>query len=80
MEEWYNRNGGYSRYSAMYESVIDKTLTCNENSRNILINHFERNEKEIQTVYIGVDEEKFNPEKYESKDILIKKILRREYR
>ena len=33
MEEWYNRNGGYSRYSTMYESVIDKTLTCNENSR-----------------------------------------------
>lgn len=75
MEEWYNRNGGYSRYSAMYEAVIDKTLTCNENSRNILINHFGRNEKEIQTVYIGVDEEKFNPEKYESRDILIKKYL-----
>lgn len=75
MEEWYNRNGGYSRYSAMYESVIDKTLTCNENSRKILINHFERKEDEVQTVYIGVDEEKFNPEKYESKDILIKKYL-----
>lgn len=64
MEEWYNRNGGYSRYSAMYESVIDKTLVCNENSRKILINHFGKKESEVQTVYIGVDEEKFDPKKY----------------
>ena len=72
MEEWYNRNGGYSRYSAMYESVIDKTLVCNENSRKILINHFGKNENEVETVYIGVDENKFNPEKY-NKEELIKK-------
>lgn len=75
MEEWYNRNGGYSRYSTMYESVIDKTLTCNENSRKILINHFERKEEEVQTVYIGVDEEKFNPDKYENKNELLQKYL-----
>lgn len=75
MEEWYNRNGGYSRYSTMYESVIDKTLTCNENSRRILINYFGRKEDEVQTVYIGVDEEKFNPEKYEDKDELLLKYL-----
>ena len=64
MEEWYNRNGGYSRYSVMYESVIDKTLVCNENSRKILINHFGKKESEVQTVYIGVDEEKFDSKKY----------------
>ena len=64
MEEWYNRNGGYSRYSAMYKSVIDKTLVCNENSREILINHFGKKEDEVETIYIGVDEKKFNPEKY----------------
>lgn len=64
MEEWYNRNGGYSRYSAMYESIIDKTLVCNENSRKILINHFGKKEDEVETVYIGVDENKFNPERY----------------
>ncbi len=75
MEEWYNRNGGYSRYSTMYESVIDKTLTCNENSRRILIDYFGRKEDEVQTVYIGVDEEKFNPEKYEDKDELLLKYL-----
>ena len=62
MEEWYNRNGGYSRYSTMLESVIDETLVCNENSKKVLCNYFKRNEKEIKTVYIGVDEEEFNPE------------------
>lgn len=74
MEEWYNRNGGYSRYSAMYKSVIDKTLVCNENSRKILIEHFEKNEKEVQTVYIGVDEKTFNPDNY-NKESLKQKYL-----
>ena len=72
MEEWYNRNGGYSRYSSMVESVLDKTLVCNENSKNILCKHFGRNENEIQTVYIGVDEDEFNPEKYDKDEILKK--------
>ena len=66
MEEWYNRNGGYSRDSSGVASVLDKTLVCNENSRKILIDHFGRNEKEVETVYIGVDEKKFDPSKYDS--------------
>ncbi len=73
MEEWYWRNGGYSRDSSSSASVIDKTLTCNENSKNILINYFDRKEEETQTVYIGVDENKFNPKNY------YKQVLRRDY-
>lgn len=69
MEEWYNRNGGYSRDSSGVASVIDKTLVCNENSRKILINHFGRNEKEVETVYIGVDEKKFDPSKYNKEEL-----------
>ena len=69
MEEWYNRNGGYSRDSSADESVIDKTLTCNENSRKILIDYFKRKEEETKTVYIGVDKEKFNPEKYDKEKL-----------
>jgi len=61
MEEWYNRNGGYSRDSSSVASVIDKTLTCNKNSQRILHEHFGRDEFELDTVYIGVDEEKFKP-------------------
>ena len=74
MEEWYNRNGGYSRDSSGVCSVIDKTLTCNANSQRILAEHFGRNPKELDTVYIGVDEEKFNPEKYN------REKLRRKYK
>ena len=74
MEEWYNRNGGYSRYSSMYNSIIDKTMVCNGNSKKILEEHFKRNPDEVQTVYIGVDEEKFNPDRY-NKEELEKKYL-----
>ena len=80
MEEWYNRNGGYSRYSTMMKSVIDKTLTCNENSKIILKEHFGRNSEEIETVYIGVDEEKFNPSKFNKNELLEKYGLQNEKR
>lgn len=72
MEEWYNRNGGFSRDSSAISSVIDKTYVCNQNSEKILVNHFERNPKEVGTVYIGVDEKKFDPDKYNKKQILEK--------
>ena len=69
MEEWYNRNGGYSRDSSGVSSVIDKTLVCNENSKKILIDHFKRNEEEVETVYIGVDEKQFDPDKYNKEEL-----------
>lgn len=72
MEEWYNRAGGYSRDSSTVSSCIDKTLVCNKNSEKILIDYFKRNPKEVETVYIGVDENKFNPEKYNKEEILQK--------
>lgn len=69
MEEWYNRNGGYSRDSSNLGSVMDKTLVCNENSRKILIDHFGRNKDEVETVYIGVDEKQFDPSKYNKEEL-----------
>ena len=69
MEEWYNRNGGYSRDSSAVASVIDLTMTCNENSVKILNNHFGRNNKELKTVYIGVDEKKYDPELYNKEEL-----------
>ena len=68
MEEWYERNGGYSRDSSSVASVIDKTLTCNKNSQKILVDYFKRNEDETKTVYIGVDEKKFDPSKYDKQE------------
>ena len=72
MEEWYIRNGGFSRDSSSSQSVIDKTFTCNENSRNAFIEFFKRKPEEIKTVYIGVDEKKFDPEKFNREDLLKK--------
>ena len=70
MEEWYWRNGGYARDSAIVQNVIDKTFTCNERSRTVFINKFERNSKEVETIYIGVDENKFNPKNFDREKIL----------
>lgn len=78
MEEWYNRNGGFARDSSAMQSVIDKTFTCNENSRNIFINYFKRKPEDIKTIYIGVDEKKFAPDKY-NREELIKKFKYGEY-
>lgn len=72
MEEWYNRNGGYSRDSSAVASIIDKTLVCNKNSEKILIDYFKRNSKDIDTVYIGVNEKEYNPEEYNKKELFKK--------
>lgn len=70
MEEWYNRNGGFSRDSSSIQSFIDKTYVCNENSEKILINHFKRKPEDINTMYIGVDEEVYNPKLFDKNKIL----------
>lgn len=72
MEEWYNRNGGYSRDSSTVASVIDKTLVCNKNTQRILVEHFNRKPEDVETVYIGVNEEEFNPTLYQKEELLQK--------
>ena len=72
MEEWYNRNGGFSRDSSSIASVIDKTYVCNKNSENILIDYFKRNPKDIDTIYIGVDEKVYDNKLFDKNEILKK--------
>ena len=72
MEEWYIRNGGYSRDSSAMSNVIDKTYLCNKNSARLLIEHFGRKKEEVETLYIGVDEKKFNPKLYDKEEVLKK--------
>ena len=72
MEEWYNRNGGYARSSSLLESIIDKTWVCNATTEEIFKTHFNRKEDEVETVYIGVDTERFNPEKFDKEELLKK--------
>lgn len=70
MEEWYNRNGGFSRDSSRIASVIDKTYVCNNNSEKILVDYFKRKPEEVGTIYIGVDEQIYNPELFDKEEIL----------
>ncbi len=70
MEEWYNRNGGFSRDSSSVSSVIDKTYVCNANSEKILVNYFKREPKDVSTMYIGVDEKIYDPSKFDKEKIL----------
>ena len=75
MEEWYNRKGGFSRDSSRIASFIDKTYVCNRNSEKVLVDYFKRDPKDIKTVYIGVDEEVYNPESFDKEKILKEKNI-----
>lgn len=72
MEEWYNRNGGFSRDTSNLSSVIQKTLVCNNNSKRILIDYFKKKPESVETVYIGVDAQKFDAKRF-NRDELLKK-------
>lgn len=70
MEEWYNRNGGFPRDSSRIASFIDKTYVCNRNSEKILVDYFKRKQEDVGTIYIGVDEQIYNPELFDKEEIL----------
>ena len=66
MEEWYWRNGGYARTSGAMGEILEKTLVCNERTRQVMLRDFGRAPESVETLYIGVDPEKYDPEKTES--------------
>lgn len=63
MEEWYWRRGGFARTSGTAGGVIEKTYVCNEHTRRALIDRFGRTPDSVETLYIGVDKDKFDPQK-----------------
>lgn len=65
MEEWYWRNGGYGRTSGMMGEILEKTYVCNEGTRKVLIDHFDRKAEDVKTLYIGVDQDKYDESKVE---------------
>jgi glycosyltransferase involved in cell wall biosynthesis len=73
MEEWYWRNGGYARTSGALGEILEKTYVCNERTRQVLINDFGREPESVETLYIGVDKDKFDESKVEAG--LAKKML-----
>lgn len=63
MEEWYWKGGGHARSSAVFKDFLDKTYVCNSNTERIMNEYFECDKNKVETLYIGVDEDKFNAEK-----------------
>ncbi len=78
MEEWYWRSGGYSRDSSIVSGFLDKTYLCNNNSAKLLVECFGSKKEKVETCYIGVDEEKYNPKLYQKENILKKYNLKNE--
>lgn len=65
--EWSWRNGGYARESVAISNVLDKTFTCNNFVQKVMSCDMGRSNKNMETVYIGVDEKEFT-EDIEIKD------------
>jgi glycosyltransferase involved in cell wall biosynthesis len=66
MEEWYWRGGGYARVSGAMGGIIERTYVCNDRTRGIMIESMGRDPGSVETLYIGVDQDYFNPDKVES--------------
>ncbi|MDR1547566.1 MAG: glycosyltransferase [Hungatella sp.] len=64
MEEWYWRNGGFARTSGNMQNIIDKTFVCNNRTQLVLERNFGRNLGSVETLYIGVDKDKFDASAY----------------
>ena len=59
--DWSWRNGGYPRDSIAISKFLDKTYTCNEFVKHVMQNEMNGQDQNIETVYIGVDTDDFNP-------------------
>lgn len=85
-EIWGWRNGDYPRESTALAKIVDKTYTCNNHVKNVMYEKMGRKTHNVETVYIGVDTEKFDEdnvkiedypevikykEKYEGKDVIL---------
>ncbi|MDD9266615.1 glycosyltransferase [Paenibacillus sp. GCM10023248] len=62
MEEWYWRSGGYARTSRAVGDIIEKTYVSTGHLKNVLIQHFGKNEEDVETIYTGVDSDVFDPQ------------------
>lgn len=63
LEERYWRNGGYARLSGLSGCCLDKTFVCNEVTNHVLTEKFDRKKESVETLYIGVDKDRFDSAK-----------------
>lgn len=52
---------GYARTSAAARDILEKTYVCNEHLRQLMIWEFGRRPEDVETVYIGVDTQSYDP-------------------
>ena len=57
------RGGAYARTSALFDPWLDRTYVCNRHTQKRLGEAYGKPEEKVETLYIGVDHERFNPEK-----------------
>lgn len=58
---------GFGRCSMDVDAYLTKTYCCNNFTKNQLIKDYHRTN--VETIYIGTNEEKYNPEKYNKKEM-----------
>ena len=58
---------GFGRCSIDVDKYLTSTYCCNNFTKNQLINDFGK--KNVETLYIGTDEEKYNPKKYNKEEL-----------
>lgn len=61
---------GFGRCSNDVDRYLTETYCCNNFTKNQLLNDF--NKKSVETLYIGTDEKKFDPSKYNKDELLDK--------
>ena len=62
------RNGEYPRDSTAIDGFLDRTYTCTKALKESMKNNMERSVDNVETVYIGVDEEQFDRNKVDIND------------
>lgn len=66
MEEWYWKAGGFARLSGIFGALLDKTYVSSSAVQQVLCAEFGRAAKSVERMYIGVDTDRFDPDKVPS--------------
>ncbi len=68
VENYAWRNGGFPRDSVAVANYLDKTFCCNKHLEELLYKDMHRKVHNTETMYIGVDTDKYNPDIIEITD------------
>ncbi len=67
-EDFAWRNGGFPKDSVCVQDILEKTFTCNAHLKNLMFEKMNRQVENVETLYIGVDTDKYNPSKVNIQD------------